>query len=609
MTFELASVLVLLIISLALFVLGKPRMDVVAVLLVIAMPFTGLISVSEALKGFSDPSVILIAALFVVGEALVRTGVTQWIGDQLSLRSGGSEAKMLVLLMLFAAGLSAFMSSTGVVAIFIPIVLSAARKVHIPPNRLMMSLSIAALISGMLTLVATPPNMVLNAELIRQGYDGFGFFDFSLFGVPVLVFAILYMLFMRRFLGPGKQASTSASLRPRFRDLLERFGLADRIARIAIPAASNITGHRLDELGLFGRDGVAIFALERRRRHGREFLLPQAHEQIVANDRLIVILSSPSFDLDGYIALHDLQRCASFENSTPLPNRDVGLVEAMVPPNSPLVGKSPVEANLRTISELSVLGICRSQQPVTGDVANTQLKAGDTLLLSGPWRTIQRLQEHRRDLVLLELPEEAEEYVPERKRAKTAIAVLAAMVLAMTFGVLPNAQIALITCIALGVFGCIDLPSAYRAINWQTLVLIAGMIPFALALERAGGVDLAAATVLDTFGESAPRVVLGTLFLVTMTLSLFMSNTATAVLMGPIALAIAKGMDASPEPFMMCVALAASTAFMTPVASPVNLLVLSPGGYRFVDFLKIGTPLALFTLLVAVGLLPIVYDF
>ncbi|OOY11233.1 SLC13 family permease [Thioclava marina] len=609
MTFELASVLVLLIISLALFVLGKPRMDVVAVLLVIAMPFTGLISVSEALKGFSDPSVILIAALFVVGEALVRTGVTQWIGDQLSLRSGGSEAKMLVLLMLFAAGLSAFMSSTGVVAIFIPIVLSAARKVHIPPNRLMMSLSIAALISGMLTLVATPPNMVLNAELIRQGYDGFGFFDFSLFGVPVLVFAILYMLFMRRFLGPGKQASTSASLRPRFRDLLERFGLADRIARIAIPAASNITGHRLDELGLFGRDGVAIFALERRRRHGREFLLPQAHEQIVANDRLIVILSSPSFDLDGYIALHDLQRCASFENSTPLPNRDVGLVEAMVPPNSPLVGKSPVEANLRTISELSVLGICRSQQPVTGDVANTQLKAGDTLLLSGPWRTIQRLQEHRRDLVLLELPEEAEEYVPERKRAKTAIAVLAAMVLAMTFGVLPNAQIALITCIALGVFGCIDLPSAYRAINWQTLVLIAGMIPFALALERAGGVDLAAATVLDTFGESAPRVVLGTLFLVTMTLSLFMSNTATAVLMGPIALAIAKGMGASPEPFMMCVALAASTAFMTPVASPVNLLVLSPGGYRFVDFLKIGTPLALFTLLVAVGLLPIVYDF
>ncbi|KEO50827.1 SLC13 family permease, partial [Thioclava pacifica] len=521
MTFELATVLGLLIISLVLFVLGRPRMDVVAVMLVIALPFTGLISVSEALKGFSDPSVILIAALFVVGEALVRTGVTQWIGDQLSFRSGGSEAKMLVLLMLFAAGLSAFMSSTGVVAIFIPIVLSAARKIHIPPDRLMMPLSIAALISGMLTLVATPPNMVLNAELIRQGYDGFGFFEFSLFGVPVLIFAILYMLFMRRFLGADKEASASASLRPRFRDLLARYGLTDRIARIAIPATSNVRGQRLDELGLFARDGVSIFALERRGRHGKEFLLPQAHEQLAANDRLIVILSSPTFDIDGYIAQHDMQLSGSFENSTPLPNRDVGLVEAMVPPNSPLVGKSPVEAELRTISDLSVLGICRSQQPVESDVANTQLKAGDTLLLSGPWTTIQRLQGHRRDLVLLELPEEAEEYVPERKRAKTAIAILAAMVLAMTFGVLPNAQIALITCIALGVFGCIDLPSAYRAINWQTLVLIAGMIPFALALERAGGVDLAAATVLDAFGESAPRVILGALFLVTMTLSLF----------------------------------------------------------------------------------------
>ncbi|AJE46254.1 SLC13 family permease [Celeribacter indicus] len=606
MTSELASVLGLLLVALLLFAWGRPRMDVVALLLIVTLPFTGAISVSETLQGFADPSVVLIAALFVVGEALVRTGVAQWIGDQLSRRSGGREGPLIVMLMLSAAGLSAFMSSTGVVAIFVPIVLRIARTAHLSPGRLMMPLSMAALISGMLTLVATPPNMVLNAELIRQGHDGFGFFAFSVFGLPVLALAILYMLAMRRRLAPAAGPAEARAHRPHIADLLETYALTERVARLAIPAASDFVGQRLDTLGLHARLGITLFAIERRGRLGTELLLPEGDREFAAGDCLILLVPEEDFDLDAFATRHRLIRRSAAEVAARMPSREIGLVEAMVPPGSAHADLSPVEAQFRSTIGLSVLGLRRAQNAATSSVAETRLKPGDTLLLSGPWRTIRRLQGQRRDLVFLDLPEEAEDFVPERRRAPVAIAVLGAIVLAMTFGLLPNAQIALIGCLALGAFGCIDLRSAYRAVNWQMLVLIAGMIPFALALERTGGVDLAAQAVVSLFGDGPPRLLLAALFAATTLLSLFISNTATAVLMGPVALAIADSLGASPYPFVMCVALAASTAFMTPVSSPVNLLVLTPGGYRFGDFVRIGTPFTLVTLAFCVTLLPVV---
>ena len=259
MTADLAVVLALLVVAVGLFARGRPSMDVVALMVIVALPLTGVIGAQEALAGFSDQSVILIAALFVIGDALVRTGVAGALGGLIARAAGGSKARLIVFLMLAVAGLGAFMSSTGVVAIFIPIVLRIARNMRLPPGHLMMPLSVAALISGMMTLVATPPNMVVNAELLRRGHDGFGFFAFTPFGLPVLVLAIFYMLLVRRFL-PGSTPVAGAGARPGLKDWIDEYGLAAREARLRIDASSDLVGRRLGELDLRASVGVNIVA-------------------------------------------------------------------------------------------------------------------------------------------------------------------------------------------------------------------------------------------------------------------------------------------------------------------------------------------------------------
>ena len=261
---DLALVLALLISAIVMFAIGRPRMDAVALMMIVALPLSGVITVEQAFAGFADPNIILIAALFVVGEALVRTGVAQMLGDWLVSKAGRSEARLIVLLMIVVAGIGSFMSSTGVVAIFIPIVLRIARNARIPASRLMMPLSVAALLSGMMTLVATTPNLLVNAELVRQGAEGFHFFSFTPFGLPLLFLAIAYMLFARRLLagGPG---TTAARPQISLRHWIEQYGLADREYRVRVSPESPLIGKTLAELSL--RDaGINILAIERGQR-------------------------------------------------------------------------------------------------------------------------------------------------------------------------------------------------------------------------------------------------------------------------------------------------------------------------------------------------------
>jgi len=268
-----------------------------------------------------------------------------------------------------------------------------------------------------------------------------------------------------------------------------------------------------------------------------------------------------------------------------------------------------VELGFRSTHDLAVIGIRRGKEPLTGIVSRQPITVGDTLLLAGPWRAVRRLADHKRDMLLLNLPEEAEDYAPNRDRAPFALAILLGVVVAMATGIVPNVHAALMGCLALGLFGCIDMRAAYRAIHWPTLFLIAGMLPFALALERTGGVDMVANALVATVGQGHPRIILTAIFVVTALLGLFISNTATAVLMAPVAVSIATSMGLAPMPFAMTVALAASAAFMTPVSSPVNTLVVGPGGYSFGDFVRIGVPFTLLALAVTVFLVPIVFPF
>jgi di/tricarboxylate transporter len=604
MTTDLVVVLVLLAAAIAMFAINKPRMDAVALIMLTALPFTGVISAGEALAGFSDPNIVLLAALFVIGEGLVRTGVAQWLGDWLIKKAGSSETRLLVLLMTTVAGLGAFMSSTGVVAIFIPVALRIAQSTGTAPSQLMMPLSVAALISGMMTLVATAPNLVVNSELVRKGADGFHFFSFTPFGVPVLILGIIYMLFARRWLAAEYQKGVDGFRRPSLHDWIDKYKLADREYRLRVTAPSPLVGKTLAELDLRGTSGANIVAVERNRRFSRDVIAPTAKTELQADDILLVDLFAPKIDIEVL-----RQRCAL--EALPLTgayfsdrSQEIGMAEVMVAADSELAGKTIIDVQFRTRYRLTVIGLRHGSVALERGLLNEPLRIGDTLLLIGPWKDIERLRSERNDLLILNLPAELEEVLPAAGRAPQALLCLVLMVGLMVSGVVPNVQAALIACLLMGTLRCVDLESAYRAIHWKSLVLIVGMLPFSLALQRTGGVELAADTLRALTGGAGTYAVLGSLFVITALLGLFISNTATAVLMAPVALAIADDLQASPYPFAMVVALAASTAFMTPISSPVNTLVLAPGNYTFGDFVRIGVPLAVIVTVVSVILVP-----
>lgn len=606
MTTQLLLVLALLGAAIAMFIANRPRMDAVGLLMIVLLPFTGVLTINEALAGFADPSIVLLAALFVVGEGLVRTGTAQRIGDLLNDKAGNSATRMLVLLMIAGAGLGAFMSSTAVVAIFIPVVLRICRNSGAAPSQLMMPLSVAALISGMMTLVATAPNLVVSAELVRQGHAGFSFFAFTPFGVPILVLAIGYMLFARRLLPDRRAPGTDSHRAPSLREWVTAYGLAGRAYRIRIGAGSPLVGRRLADLSL-RKEGVNILAIERQRRFATEVIRPSATSELAVDDIVL---------LDVRVAPERMAQLRVEYGVTALPlvdgdyfldrSQEIGMIEAIIPPDSPLVGRTVLEARIRGEYRLTVIGL-RHRQEVAGlGLLEEKLKAGDTLLLTGFWSDIRKLQADRRVLVPMNLPAEHAELLPAAGRMPQAVAILALTVGLMISGWVSNVHAALIGCLLMGLARCVDLDSAYRSISWKTLVLIVGMLPFSIALQRTGGVDLAAEAVLALAGAASPRVLLGVIFIITALLGLFISNTATAVLMAPVALAVAADVGASPYPFAMIVALAASSAFMTPVSSPVNTLVVGPGNYSFGDFAKVGVPFTVVAMLVCVLLVPII---
>lgn len=593
MTWELAIVLLLLTATIVMFMLNRPRMDAVALIMMTLLPLTGVISVSDALSGLSDPNIVLIGALFVIGEGLVRTGVAQRLGDALVRRAGNSETRLIAFLMVVVATIGSVMSSTGVVAIFIPAVLRIARNTGIAPGKLMMPLSVGALISGMMTLIGTPPNLVVHSQLVRAGYEGFQFFSFTVFGVPILIVAVIYMIMTRHWLSRRKPAEETKekARKPRLSQWVEEYGLTGREYRLRIGVRSPWVGKRLRELQLRSEHGMNVLAIERQRRFAAQIVEPSAETVLEAGDVLFVDFKEPPAGLDGLCQRFDLFELPMSDDYLTDASQTVGMVELIIPAESGLIGKTAITAGFRTTYKLSIVGIKRGKTPITESLQDVVFRLGDTLLVAGPWKAIKRLRSDPREIIVLNMPAELDDVIALPARAPLAIASLAVVIALMVTGAVPNVQAALIGCLLLGLFRCIDINTVYRAIQWPTLFLIVGMLPFSIALQNTGGVDLAVQALLGAMGDADPMIMLIAVYAVTAILGLFISNTATAVLMAPVAIALATELGLPPQAFGMTVALAASAAFITPVSSPVNALVIGPGNYRFVDFVRVGLPL------------------
>ncbi len=596
----------LLAVTVVLFASDWLRPDVVALLVIVALILGGILPVSVAVAGFGDPLIILIAGLFVVGEGLVRTGIAFQVGQGLARLAGASESRLLVLLMLAVAGLGAFMSSTGVVAIFIPVVLGLTGRLSISPGRLMMPMAFAALLSGLLTLIATPPNLVVNDALRSAGLHPFGFFGVTPIGLLILALGIGYMAIIGSRLLPSSVPNSTAGHRKTLRELGESYQLVGQLHRLRLAADSSLVGQTVAEARLRTRYGLTLIGVERPTRFAETVSAALANTELHPADVLYGVGSAAA--VEELIAAERLLQLPITDSEQQRLIQELGLAEVMLPPDSALIGQTLRQAAFRSHHALSVLGIRRRGQPLL-HLAQEKLAFGDVLLVVGAWKRIALLQNDPKDFLVLNLAAELSEVAPSYRQAPFALAILLAMVALMTFGWVSNVVAVLLAALAMGLCRCLRMEDAYRAINWPSLVVIAGMLPLAKALEQTGGVALIADGLVAGLGPFGPLALLAGVFVLAALIGMFISNTATALLMAPIAIAAAQQVGVSPYPFAMTVVIAASAAFVTPVSSPVNTLVLAPGGYRFNDFVRVGLPLLLLvmglTLLLTPLLLPL----
>ncbi len=601
--------LALLAVAVLLFVRNKVRMDAVALLVMLAFYLSGILTTDEIFAGFSDPNIILIALLFIVGEGLVRTGIAYQVSDGILKLAGNSETKVLVLLMLAVAGLGAFMSSTGVVAIFIPVVLMICRQMNLSPKRLMMPLSVAGLISGMMTLIATAPNLVVNAELIKDTGSRLRFFDFTPIGLVILLLGIGYMLLIRRWLGTNIGTEQQNNNQRSMAELIDEYGLRDRTKRFVVRPGSPFIGKNLNELNLRSNYGLNVLAIERWKRFRPVYTMPLSSSEIHEKDILMIGIGQQNFDLAEFCQNHNLEPAEIKPQSFNEQAKSIGMAELTLVPGSSIIDKTTAEVEFRSRYGLNVVGIKREGELISDSFTGTPYKLGDLILVIGDWKFIQQMRSRTNDFVVLSYPKEMDRVAPAQSQAPQALISVLVMVALMVSGIVPNVIAALIACLMLGYFRCVDAKSAYDSIHWPSLILIIGMMPFAAALQKTGGINLAVEAMLGLVGNWGMHLVLMMLFIFCAVVGLFISNTATAILVAPIAISLAQQLNVSPIPFAMIVAVAASAAFMTPVSSPVNTMVLGPGGYKFSDFLKIGVPFTLLVMLVSVFLIPLLFPF
>ncbi len=623
MTLDMWLTLAILAFAILFFVTEWLRVDVVALIVVVALMMSGVLTAQQAIAGFSNPVVITIASLFVIGGGILQTGLAEAIGNRVLKIAGGHPTRLMVMIMIAVSLLSAFMSDTGTVAVLLPAVMALAAGARISPSRLLIPLSFGSLLGGAATLIGTPPNLIVSDLLRQHGYPPFRFFDYTPIGLALIAAGILFMLLFGRRLLPDRSPVQEVQRIETLSDLVNRYRLPHNLFRLRVRGASRLVGKTIAEAA-FGRDfHVNIIELRRQPEArpliglGDGFLVWKAGkargmkpsvETTFQPEDVIIVQGEPA-NVAHLAASWDLGvQPANAEDEQALMNQEVGLAEVILPQESRLIGKTLVELHFGSAYRLSVLDIQRPGHAQKLSLKETPLRFGDTLLVQGSWENILALRKQRRDFVVIGEPERKLGEV-KRSRAPLAALILVGMLVAMVGEFVPLATASMAGALLMILSGCVKIDEAYGFIDWKSIVLVAGMLPMSTALEKVGLISLVSEKLTGSLGLLGPVWMLAGLFLLTSLFTQVLSNTATAVLLAPLALASAQNLGVQPQAFLMGVAIAASMAFASPVASPVNTLVMAAGSYRFGDYLKIGLPLILLMTLVAVLFLPLLWPF
>ena len=608
------ATLIILALSAVFFAMGKVRSDLVALCALVALLLTGTLTPQEAISGFSNQVVIMMVGLFVVGGAIVQTGLAKKASGKLMMLAGDNEIGLFLLLMVVTAGIGAFVSNTGTVALMMPIVVSLAQKAKIRASRLLMPLAFASSMGGMLTLIGTPPNLVIQEALTESGHQPLGFFSFLPVGLMCIVVGIVVLLpLSKRFLNGRQRGDDDGKARRRktLDDLLEEYSLKDDLSVFTVTDASLVKDKSIVELDVQRRYGLSVLEVRRvKKTHAK--LMKEVEQRLAGPDtRLmvgdIVYVSGNKQQAEQMAADMQLNK-----TSQPLAFYDIGIAEAVLMHNSRLCGKTLRDGGLRRLYSVNVLGVRRGDDYITRNLADLKLRQGDILLIQGKWKNISRIANLAEGILVMGQPLEEAARVTLDYKAPLAAAIMVAMILTMVFDFIPVAPVtAVITAGLLMVLtGCIrSVEAAYKTINWESIVLIAAMLPMSVALEKTGASALVARMLADGLGQASPYALLAGVYFTTSLLTMFISNTATAVLMSPIALTSAMAIGVSPYPMLFAVTLGASMCFASPFSTPPNALVMQAGGYTFMDYIKVGLPLQIIMGLVMVFVLPLLFPF
>lgn len=612
----LEIMLVILIVTIALFVWGKYPPDVVALISMLSLFAFGILDLSETLSGFSNPTVIMIASLFIIGEGLSTTGWTALAGQKLMEFAKNKAARLLVIVTMGSGLLSGFVSNTGTVATLLPVTISSAWKIGILPSQVLMPVAFGSNTGGLLTLTGTPPNIIVSNALAESGNSGFSFFEFALIGLPMLIVTILYFRYIGYKLLPKNQTNNKpVDIETTVHKWIEAYKLENDYYKLRVRSLSPFINTPLSKWELEKEFNVTVIRIKRRHPNAMAGIppyieFPEPDTMMYYHDILTV-----KGDTKGINALMIKYRLGLLPNkATPdemrhnLINQEVGMAEVLVNPKSLLVGRKVKIGNFFKRYGVQLLAASRNNKPLTD--RDIQIKAGDGFIIRGTWEDIENLQSQYENLVVCGSPEGLSKDVRNlTPKSYIALGALILMIVLLVLDVVPGAIAALISAGVVLLSGAVPLAKTYKSINWVSVIMIAAMIPMGLALQKTGLAQMMANGLVNSLGSLHPVVLLAGVFILTTGFSQVINNSATAVLMAPIVILAASTLDLSPKPFMITVAVSASTAFLTPIGTTTNAMVLSAGGYKFKDYVKVGAPLLLLFLTLIILLVPVIWPF